>query len=124
MYNRSGSDRRKIKIRKKIAKQDKFRLTVYKSNKHIYAQLFEPNGSRVIASASSLDKKFKDKVKEFSDLNKKMSKTDEALFVGELLAAVLRDRNILTVVFDRSGFKFHGRIKAVAESMLKNGIKC
>lgn len=119
MYIRSALDKRKLKIRKMIAKQNKLRLTVYKSNKHIYAQLFSPNGGLVIASASSLDKNFKELTAD-----KKLSKMEEAFLVGDLLSNSLISKNISSVVFDRSGFKFHGRIKAVAESIKKNGIKC
>ncbi len=118
MYTKSACVRRKIKIRKKICKQNKFRLTVYKSNKHIYAQLFNSSGSAVIASISSLDKLFKD------TMVNKLCKTEQANIVGNLLAGILKSKNIYDVVFDRSGFKFHGRIKAVAESIRKNGIKC
>ncbi|HIH2762846.1 MAG TPA: 50S ribosomal protein L18 [Candidatus Azoamicus sp.] len=119
MYIVSACDRRKTKIRKKILNQNKLRLTVYKSNKHIYAQLFLSDGSKVLASMSSLDKKFKEMA-----LNNKLSKIDEAYLVGKLLADILKSKNILSVVFDRSGFKFHGRIKAVADSIKDNGIKC
>lgn len=119
MYTLSSYDRRKIKIRKKILNQNKLRLTVYKTNKHIYAQLFLSDGSKVLASMSSLDKKFKEAI-----LNSKLTKIDKAFLVGKLLADVLKNKNILSVVFDRSGFKFHGRIKAVADSIKNNGIKC
>lgn len=119
MYILSACDRRKTKIRKKISSQNKLRLTVYKSNKHIYAQLFLSDGSKVLASMSSLDKKFKESI-----VDVKLSKIDKASLVGKLLADVLKSKNILNVVFDRSGFKFHGRIKAVADSIKNNGIKC
>lgn len=117
MYKFSASIRRKTKIRKKIFRQGKLRLTVYKTNKHIYAQLFNHDGSKVLASASSVDVKFK----EFIN-NKKVSKTDTAIIVGQLLSDSLIEKNLKIVAFDRSGFKFHGRIKALAEVVRKNGI--
>lgn len=119
MYTLSSLNRRKTKIRKKILVQNKLRLTVYKSNKHIYAQVFLADGSKVLASASSLDTKFKTLT-----LNKVLSKKDKAFLVGRLLSEDLLKKNILSVVFDRSGFKYHGRIKAVADSIKENGIKC
>ena len=122
MYTSSAFDRKKTKIRKKIAKQNKFRLTVYKSNKHIYVQLFTSNGSKVIMSLSSLDKIFRQELCSLESKN--YSKVDQAALVGVLFAKKLKDKNIDQVVFDRSGFKFHGRIKAVADSILSNGILC
>lgn len=119
MYTYTSSDRRKKKIRKKILKHGKLRLTVYKTNKHIYAQLFSSDGSHVLASASSLDKKFKD-----LSNGKTMSKTDDAILVANLLTDSLIAKNITCVAFDRSGFKFHGRIKIIAEVIRKNGINC
>lgn len=119
MYKNSALNRRKIKIRKKIAKQNTCRLSVYKSNKHIYAQLFNSKGSFVILSASSIDKDFKNEVKD-----NHMTKIDQAFLVGSLLAKKIKDKGIDRVVFDRSGFKFHGRIKAVANAILNNGIFC
>jgi large subunit ribosomal protein L18 len=119
MYKLSACVRRKVKIRRRICKQNKMRLTVYKSNKHIYAQLFDSSGKNVIASFSTLNREFKDFIKD-----KKLSKLFQASVVGDFLANSLKKKNILSVVFDRSGFKFHGRIKAVADSIIKNGIKC
>lgn len=122
MYNFSLIDRKKVKIRKKIARQSKYRLTVYKSNRHIYIQLFTSDGSKVIMSLSSLDKIFRQELKLVE--SGKSTKLDQAALVGDLFAKKLKDRHIDQVVFDRSGFKFHGRIKAVADSILSNGIFC
>lgn len=121
MYNISPLDKRKIKIRKKIAKQDKPRLTVYKSNKHIYAQLYTSDGSRVILSSSTVDKNFKNKMKENTE---KLTKIKQAEIVGILISEKIKNKNIKQVVFDRSGFKFHGRIKALANSIFQNGVFC
>ena len=120
MYNSSAVERRKTRIRKKIAKHAKPRLTVYKSNKHIYAQLYTANGSNVILSVSSLDKEFKNKINKQTNL----TKIKQAELVGSLVSDKIKHKNIKQVVFDRSGFKFHGRIKAVADSILKNGVLC
>lgn len=112
--------KRRLKIRKKILKQGKYRLTVYKSNKHTYAQVFDPTGQNVIASCSTLDKDFKERI--IKDNNVNLSKIEKANLVGDLLSAKLKLLNKINMAFDRSGFKFHGRIKAVADSVLKNNI--
>lgn len=119
MYINLAINRKKIKIRKKIAKQNNLRLTVYKSNKHIYAQVYNSTGSYVITSSSSLDKDFKIELN-----NLKINKTDQSIIVGNLLAKKLLKIGIKKIVFDRSGFKFHGRIKVIADCMLKHGIFC
>lgn len=120
MYNNlSAFQKKKKKIREKIKKQKNPRLTVYKSNKHIYVQLFEYNGSKVILSFSSLNKEFKSIL-----FKKKMTKKEQSFLVGNFISQKIKDKGINKVVFDRSGFKFHGRIKAVADSIIKNGIIC
>ncbi len=122
MYISLSSERKKIKIRSKISKQSKYRLTVYKSNKHIYAQLFTSDGSKIVTSMSSLDKTFKNEVKK-KNINFS-SKIDKSILIGTLLAKKIINNGIYKVAFDRSGFKFHGRIKAVADSIIKNGVMC
>ncbi|MDP2763073.1 MAG: 50S ribosomal protein L18 [Enterobacteriaceae bacterium] len=118
-YSLSSLERKKLKIRKKIKELNALRLTVYKTNKHIYAQVFTFDGSRVITSVSTLDKVFKDRVG-----NLIITKTEKARIIGTLLAEKAKMNNISQLAFDRSGFKFHGRIKALAESVLENGVKC
>ena len=93
---------------------------MYKSNKHVYAQLYNSNGTDIITSASTIDKSFKEAIKDHIKLNKK----DAASLVGDLLAKKIAQKNITHVIFDRSGFKFHGRIKAVADSIKNFGINC
>lgn len=116
----NNSDKRKKKIREKIKLQEKHRLTVYKSNKHIYAQLYTSNGSEVLESMSSVNKLFKKKI-EIDNL-KNLTKIEQSKLVGLLLAEKIKQKKITAVVFDRSGFKFHGRIKAVADAIKENGI--
>lgn len=112
----SPFNRRKKLIRSKIKKNYIDRLTVYKSLKHIYAQVFCKDSYKVLVSASSVEKVFK-----LSDLKK--TKKDVSSDVGLLLAKRMFDKNITKVAFDRSGFKFHGRIKSLAESVRSSGIK-
>ncbi len=121
MYNTLAIDRKKKKIRSKIRELGVLRLTVFKSNKNIYAQVFTHDGSKVVISASSLDKEFRILyLKEKTKLNK----CEIASFVGELLSIRMKKLDIFNVAFDRSGYKFHGRVKFLALSLNKNGIKC
>jgi len=120
-----GRDKIKLKIRKRIKEQSSFfRLTVYKSNKHIYTQVFTSDIKRVVLSVSSLDKEFKIRREKACVVSKCFSKVDASRLVGFLLAERIKKKRITQVVFDRSGFKFHGRIKAVADSLIESGIKC
>ena len=121
LYKKKNSEKRKKKIRKKIQKkEDKLRLTVYKSNKHTYAQLYKNNGSEVIESMSTLNKLFKEKVKSENLIN--LTKIDKSKIVGKLLSEKIKNKNFNNIVFDRSGFKFHGRIKAIADAIKESGI--
>ncbi len=121
MYNITAIERKKKKIRSTIKKLKALRLTVFKSNKNIYAQIFTYDGSKVITSASSLDRDFKSLYLKDST---SLKKTEISVLVGELLSVRLKELNISNVAFDRSGYKFHGRIKALALSLKKNGIFC
>ncbi len=114
----SKRSRSKTKVRKKIKELGVHRLTVYKSLNHIYVQLFNSCGSKVILSSSSLDFDIK-KQKKDNNLNK----TEVSLLVGQLISKKIKNSNIKKLAFDRSGFKFHGRIKAIADALRKNGIK-
>lgn len=122
MYITSKIDKRKKKIRHAIKKQFKYRLTVYKSNKHTYTQLYNPDCNLVILSMSTLDKNFKLEISK-SKLDV-LNKVTKSKILAILLAIKIKEMNIKNIVFDRSGFKFHGRIKAVAETINKNGIIC
>ena len=92
------------------------RLTVYKTANHIYAQVFAANGAEVIATASSLEKNLRTQ-----DLGK--GKIVVAVKVGALVAERAKAKGILKVAFDRSGFKYHGRIKALADSAREHGLE-
>ncbi len=91
------------------------RLSVYRSNKYIYAQLIDDEKGQVLLASSErqLNKgKFK-----------KLTKTQRALVLGEELARKARRKKIKSVVFDRSGYKYHGRVRALAEGARKGGLK-
>src|SRR3989344_5843226 len=101
------------KIRKKIfGTKDCPRLCVFRANQHIYAQLIDDNSGKVLASAS--DVKLKDK---------KGTKVEHAMEVGKVIAKEAVSLKIEKVVFDRGGFLFHGRVKAVADGAKEAGLK-
>lgn len=92
------------------------RLCVHRTPRHIYAQVIGPNGSEVLTSASTLDKEVKGQVKTSSNV-------DAASLVGKTLAERAKQAGITKVAFDRSGFKYHGRIKALAEAAREHGME-
>lgn len=104
-------ERRHQRIRKKIhGTKDCPRLSVYKSNDHIYAQLINDDEGKTLVSSSDLKLK-------------KGTKTEVAKKVGEQLAKNAIDAKITKCVFDRSGYKYHGRVKAIAEATREGGLK-
>ena len=89
------------------------RLSVFRSPKHIYAQIIAPDGDRVIASASTLDKDLR---------GGSTGNVDAAGKVGQLIAERAKAAGVSKVAFDRSGYKYHGRVKAVAEGAREGGL--
>ena len=107
-------EKRHRKVRAKIyGTEERPRLCVFKSNKHIYAQVINDEKGFTLASASDL---------EIKDL-KKDKKINLAQKVGELVAKKAKDKKIETVVFDRGGFRYHGRVKTLAEEARKQGLQ-
>ena len=107
-------ERRHKKIRAKIhGTEERPRLCVFKSNKHIYAQIINDEKGFTLASASDL---------EIKD-SKKDKKIDLAQKVGELIAKKAKDKKIDVVLFDRGGFKYHGRVKTLADEARKQGLQ-
>jgi len=115
MNKREARIRRARKTRLKIAELSVKRLVVYKSNCNIYAQLIDEAGQNVLASVSTLSK-------EVSAAVKNGGNVDAAKVVGKLIAEKATASGIKEVAFDRSGFRYHGRIKALAESARENGL--
>lgn len=110
-------EKRKQRIRKKIAgTADRPRLTVYKSLKHIYAQVVDDQSGRTIAYVGTGSKAVRDQVKDDS-------KTEAAKKVGAAVARAAMEKGVTQVVFDRNGFDFHGRVAAVAEAAREAGLK-
>lgn len=92
------------------------RLCVYKTPRHIYAQVIVSDGTQVVASASSLDKIFKQEENNYG------GNIRAATIVGKLIAERAQTAGIKEVAFDRSGFKYHGRVKALAEAAREGGL--
>jgi len=108
--------KRKKRIRKHMSgTTEKPRLSVFRSSKHIYAQLIDDTSGQTLVAASSLDNTLKEKPK-FDD------KVSLAGFVGNLLAERAMTQGIKKVVFDRNGFLYHGRVKALSEGARKGGL--
>ncbi|MDR1390807.1 MAG: 50S ribosomal protein L18 [Holosporales bacterium] len=93
----------------------KYRLLVHRTNNHMYAQILDESGKNTIIHVSTLSKDIKDKVK--SGGNK-----EAAICVGKAVALKAKEKNISSVVFDRSGFLYHGRIKVLADSARESGL--
>jgi large subunit ribosomal protein L18 len=110
-------EKRKARIRKKLSgTTERPRLTVYKSLKHIYAQLVDDTTGKTVVAAGTTAKALREGVKEDS-------KTDAAKKVGEAIAKAALEKGIKRVVFDRNGFDYHGRIAAVAQAARDAGLE-
>ncbi|MFL2714712.1 MAG: 50S ribosomal protein L18 [Gammaproteobacteria bacterium] len=105
--------RRAKKSRFNIRNQESPRLTVYRSSQHFYAQIFDSLGSKVIVSASTTEK----------DLKINSNNIEAVVKLGQKVAERALESGIKKVVFDRSGYKYHGRIKALADSAREAGLE-
>jgi large subunit ribosomal protein L18 len=109
--------KRRQRIRRKISGSEaRPRLSVFRSTRHIYAQIIDDGKGQTLVAASTLSGEIKDKLSG-------LKKADAAKEVGKLLAAKAREKGIARVVFDRNGFIYHGRVKAVADSCRENGLE-
>ena len=112
-----GRERRKLRIRRKISGTPaQPRLTVFRSSKHIYAQVVDDVAGKTLAHASTLTKTVKGGLGE-------STKTDAAKAVGHAIADQLKAKGISKIVFDRNGYLYHGRVKALAEAAREAGLK-
>ena len=107
---------RRIKIKRRVRKNifgtaERPRLTVFRSNKQIYAQVIDDHAGKTLAAASSLG------------IQDKITKKEIAAKVGELIAQKSQEAGIQVVVFDRNGYLYHGRVRELAESARKSGLK-
>jgi large subunit ribosomal protein L18 len=108
--------RRARKSRAKIAELKAVRLSVHRSNLHIYAQVISPCGSKVLAAASSLEAEVRKDLPNGGNVN-------AAKRIGQLIAERAKLAGVEQVAFDRAGFQYHGRIKALAEAAREAGLK-
>ena len=108
--------RRAGKTRARISRAATNRLCVFRSPQHVYAQIIEPSGGRVLVSASTIEREIREQIGYGGNVG-------AAAVVGTRLAEKAKDAGILQVAFDRSGYKYHGRIKALADAAREGGLE-
>ncbi|WMY97292.1 MAG: 50S ribosomal protein L18 [Arsenophonus sp.] len=116
MDKKKNRIKRATKTRKKINNLKAIRLVVHRTSRHIYAQIISKNGNKTLVSASSTEKNIKNQVKYTGNKN-------TAQLIGQIIAERALKKSIQISAFDRSGFKYHGRIQKLAESARKSGLK-
>ena len=116
MDKKQSRIRRSRRTRAKIASLGMNRLCVHRTPRHTYAQVFSGESGKVIASASTLSADVKKLLKYSGNI-------DAATAVGKLIAEKAKAVGVVSVAFDRSGYKYHGRVKALADSARENGLK-
>ena len=117
MAHKSPTERRKARVRRavKAAANGRVRLTVHRSSKHIYAQVIDDTKGVTLVSASSLEKVQRDAGKTGADI-------DAAKAVGKMVAERATQKGIKNVVFDRGRYRYHGRVKALADAAREGGL--
>lgn len=116
MEKKEGRIRRSRRTRARIKEVRAHRLSVHRTPRHIYAQIITPDGERTVASASTLDDTITGALKNSGNI-------EAAKAVGAAVAERAKAAGIVTVAFDRSGFQYHGRVKALADAARENGLK-
>jgi len=111
--------RKKKAIRAKMSgTPDVPRLVVFRSNRHMYAQLVDDLNNKVLMGSSDLQEAVK------SEMEKDSTKTEKSKIIGKVIAARAMEQGVKRVVFDRNGFKYHGRVKAIADAVREAGVEC
>ncbi len=112
----NSKQKRKLRNRKKLKKvtANRYRISINKSLNNISAQIIDDKNNKTLVSASSIEKEFK---------SKKMKKVEKSNLIGEILAKRAKEKKINDVYFDRGSYKYHGRVKILAETLRKNGLK-
>ena len=100
---------------KKVASKERFRLSISRSSRNIFAQIIDDSNNKTLVSASSIEKEIKSA--------SKTNKTEWSKIVAEKLAKKANEKKIIKIFFDRGVYKYHGRIKVFAETLRKNGLK-
>lgn len=116
MDKKTSRLRRARRSRAKIRELGAHRLSIHRTPRHIYAQVIAPEGDKVVASASTLQAAVKGAVKYSGN-------AEAAAAVGKAIAEAAKAAGVTQVAFDRSGFKYHGRVKALAEAARENGLE-
>jgi large subunit ribosomal protein L18 len=116
MDKKASRIRRAAKTRVRIIRQNAARLTVHRTNLHIYAQVIDATGGKVLATASTLEK-------DVRASHPNGAKKDAAAEVGKRIAEKAKAAGVTEVAFDRAGFSYHGRVKALAEAAREGGLK-
>ncbi len=115
MNNVDARLRRARKTRAKIAELKMTRLSVHRTNSHIYAQIIAESGDKVLASASTAEKEVRAEIKNGGNIA-------AAALIGKRIAEKAKAAGITKVAFDRSGFRYHGRVKALADAARESGL--
>lgn len=116
MDKKAARLRRGRRTRIKIRELGVYRLCVHRTPRHIYAQIIAPDGGQVVAAASTLEKPLREQLKGTGNV-------EAARAVGQAIADKARAAGVEQVAFDRSGFKYHGRVKALAEAAREHGLQ-
>ncbi len=116
MDKKQSRMKRALKLRSKIKKQSATRLSIHKTSQHIYAQVISEDGSTTLASASTTQAEIKASLKNTGNI-------EAAAEVGKFIAQKAIAAGVTEVAFDRSGFKYHGRVKALADAAREAGLK-
>ena len=121
MSHPSRNERRKVRhyrVRKHVSgTPERPRLSIYRSNKFVYAQVIDDQNGRTLAAASSIQKDLK------TQLGGKCSNMDAAKLVGKTVAQRAKDKGVTKVCFDRGGYQYHGRVKAIADAAREGGLE-
>jgi large subunit ribosomal protein L18 len=117
MAKKESRIRRATRARAKIREIGRHRLCVFRSPRHMYAQIISPDGQRVLASASTVEKELRGRIEGHA------GNCSAASLVGQLIAERAKTLGVEQVAFDRSGFRYHGRVKALAEAARENGLR-
>jgi len=116
MDKKTSRLRRARRARAKIRELGEHRLSIHRTPRHMYAQVIAPNGSEIIACASTVEGDMKKSLKVTGNV-------DAASAVGKAIAERAKSAGVTKVAFDRSGFKYHGRVKALADAARENGLE-
>ena len=117
MAHKTSTERRRARVRRQVRKvaNGRPRLSVHRSGRHIYAQVIDDLAGRTIAAASSLEKDMRSSLKTGAD-------TNAAAEVGKLVASRAKEAGVENVVFDRGAYRYHGRVKALADAAREGGL--